>query len=139
MNKEEELQEHQLRELLRTIPAETPSAGLNARIMERVRQAEVRREKRAERNGLIWTIALSMLILGAGVWMLYTYVDRGFFADFWAERAARTEVAGTSFRSPEEYAGIVRRMVPLAGIVLFLLIGDSLLRRHFFLKKSRHS
>ncbi len=136
MNKEEELQEHRLRELLRAIPAPPSPDGLNDRIMGRVRQAGIRQERRAERNGLIWTIALSMLILGAGVWALYTYVDWGFLSDFWSERTVRMKIAEASGHSPEDYAGIVRRVLPLAGIVLFLLIGDSLLRRHFFLQKS---
>lgn len=137
MDNDKNIQQDRLRGLMHSLPDETFPGGLNARIMERVLQEKSHLEKRAERRTLTWTIALAAVILGLGVYTLYTYIDWSFLS----LRAAAPELAPPSIKMPSvastasgEYLGQFKVLLPFAGIVLLLLIGDSLFRRRFFLK-----
>lgn len=137
MDIERDIRDERLRELLRALPSEKPSAELNARIMERVRTTGSLKEKRSERNILAWTIALSALVFGVGVWALYTYIDWSFLSNLWPEPPVARPAP---MRKPEAFDfGMFRALLPFAGIVLFLLLGDSLLRRHMFIRRQRQS
>lgn len=119
MDMEKDIQRRPLQDLLRALPAERPSDDLNDRIMQAVRLAKDRQDKRAERNGLLWTIALSTFVLGAGAGALYFFIDWDSFG---------AGMAGAF--------GVARSVLPFAGIALLLLIGDSLLRRRKGLTRS---
>ena len=141
----EQFQTDNLRDLLRLLPVEKPSDGLDARIMERVWQEKTHLEKRGERRTLIWTIALSALVLALGVYALYTFVDWSVFSfsDLVARspRPVSPPVAPSAEELPavdySAYSATFRTLLPFAGIVLLLLFGDSLLRRRVFLRRLR--
>ncbi len=127
-----------LRELFRALPESTPSAGLDARIMERVRQEKNHVEQRSEQLMLLWTIVLSTVVLAIGAWALY--ITGGWKALWpetfdWGKLRLSVQWEGLS----PQAAGILRTLLPYAGIVLLLLVGDLFLRRHFFLKELRKS
>lgn len=132
----EDIKDNTLQNLFRALPEEKPSVGLNARIMERVRQEHSPAERRTERWTLFWTIGLSTVMLGLGVWALYatggwqTLVPETFV---WPEIDLAWRWEGLS----PEAVRMLRMLLPYAGIVLLLLVGDLLLRRHFFMKNYR--
>lgn len=136
MNRKENISEQEFRQFLRSLPEDPPGSDLNGRIMQRVRQAEQQQKKRTERNGLIWTIVLSSLLLGAGVWAICYYVDWGAFslpAVDWKSAGVSGSESGLSSQNTGMYHG----MIPLAIIFLVLLAGDTWLRRRFR-EKIRH-
>jgi len=110
-----------LADLLRTLPGQTPPTNLSARIMEQLARQKTHAERRTERRGLVWAIALSTLVLTVGGWMLYIAGGgwprwNGLSAHAW---------------------GMLRMLVPGGAIVLTLLLGDLYLRRWLFLHRER--
>lgn len=112
-----------LADLLRSLPTETSPHGLTGRIMERVAREKSPAARRAERSGFVWTIGLSVLMLGGG-WGFYTM-------GVWPKWS------GISL-SAQAWA-MLRTLAPAAAIVLGLLVGDLYLRRYFFMKMYRKS
>ena len=131
-NKENE----QLRDLMHSLPPGKLPPGLDARIMERIRQEKPYAEKRSDRRILIWTIALSAIVLGMGGWALYTYIDWSSVSFSWFQAGPEMDTIPKNVRGMEEriqeYSGMFRRLIPFAAIILLLLIGDTLLRRRYF-------
>jgi len=133
MDTKKEIQDGQLHDLMRALPAEKPSFGLNARIMDRIRLEKNHLEKQGEKRMLTWAIALVAIILGAGAYALYIYIDWSFLT---LPETAQTNsylstLTGESLSA--DYS-MLKSLLPFAGIVLFLLIGDLLFRRRFMTK-----
>ena len=131
-NKENE----QLRDLMHSLPTEKLPPGLDARIMERIRQEKPYAEKRSDRRILAWTIILSAIVLAIGGWVLYAYIDWSSVSFSWPNGEPENDIIAKNIQPTEErirnYTGMLRRLIPFAAIILLLLIGDTLLRRHYF-------
>lgn len=122
-----------MRDLMRALPVEKPSGNLNVRIMDRVRLEKSHREKQVERRILTCAIALAVIILGLGGYALYSYIDWSLLA--LSEPAQTNSYLSTlAEESLSADFSLFKALLPFAGIVLFLLIGDSLFRRWFIAK-----
>lgn len=118
---------------MRRLPTEKPSGNLNVRIMDRIRLEKSHREKRMERRILTCAIALATVILGMGGYALYSYIDWSFLT---LSEPAQTNSYLSALKEESLSTGysLFKSLLPLAGIVLFLLICDSLFRRRFMAK-----
>jgi len=135
MGPDDQLKDNGLTGLMHSLPAKKPSGELNARIMERIRQEKNYVERRSDRRILCWAIALSVLVLGIGVWALDSYIDWRMFLPQIPDFTPEKTFAGPDIKVSPETAGMLQFLVPFAGIILILMLGDLLFRRHIFLKK----
>lgn len=133
MDSKKHITEEELRDLMRSLPVPETPPGLNSRIMERIQDEKSPQEKQAERNGLTWTIALAAVVLGFGMYALYSYVNW----DFLALQDIHIEISFAEGDPYSEQSALFRKLTPLAGIFLILLIGDTLFRRWFLAKYRR--
>lgn len=136
MDSNKYISEEELGRILRSLPEEKTPPELNERIMEQIRKERGLREKRAEKNNLIWMIILAAFIFAAGAAALYFYVD-------WSLLSTPERVSNGVFSGPDiaekiygiQQSPLFKSLAPLAVIILLLLIGDTLLRRGI---QSRH-
>ena len=136
MDGQKKIPENQFREWIGSLPSRTP-AGLDDRIMARVRKATSPAERRSDRRMLVWAIVLGVVVLGAGIGVLSFYVDWSILSETMPSPELPPVPRNTLADS--QAWELAKSILPLAGIALILLIGDSLFRRRFFLKHQREN
>jgi hypothetical protein len=131
MDKKDHITEKEFREWLAVQPQRAPD-GLDGRILARVRQAPSpaeRAEQRAKRNLLIASIVLGAIVLGIGIATLLLFTDlRSLFG---AIRMPEFPLIRPVESIDPQTWSLVTSLLPFAGIVWLLLMGDFLLRRRF--------
>lgn len=124
MEKRSYNQEKELREYFTSIPAEPMPDALKERIMAGVRMAEEKKsELQSERWELISVIAVSVLLIVAAIWGALHY------------KMIPEITFDLNFKRPSINLEGARIWVMLGVTGLLLLMGESLLARHFIDKR----
>ena len=127
----DELQDRMLREHFSEMRGEEMPAGLGARIMENARAAQQERFSLGkDKWGVVFAAVFSVLLIGTALWLAYDMMP-----DMSGFKLTLPKIGHGGMEMPKIDLGGAKIWIMIAGTALILLVGESLLLRHFANKR----